>query len=90
MPQPQLINITTHVLAGSAAIGLGLFLVATAKGTPQHRRRGRLFAWLTLLVCATAAIGINAATHHTIQPLPHPIVLCILFLPVISSNKTTI
>ncbi|PIG28689.1 hypothetical protein CLU93_2986 [Janthinobacterium sp. 35] len=57
MPQPQLINITTHVLAGSAAIGLGLFLVATAKGTPQHRRRGRLFAWLTLLVCATAAIG---------------------------------
>jgi uncharacterized membrane protein len=57
MPQPQLINIATHVLAGSAAIGLGLFLLATAKGTPRHRRRGRLFAWLTLLVCATAAIG---------------------------------
>lgn len=57
MPQLHLINIATHVLAGSAAIGVGLFLLARAKGTASHRRRGRLFAWLTLLVCATAAIG---------------------------------
>lgn len=57
MPQPQLINIAIHVLAGSAAIGLGLFLLAAPKGTPAHRRHGRQFAWLTLLVCATAAIG---------------------------------
>ncbi|WP_156894662.1 hypothetical protein [Janthinobacterium sp. 1_2014MBL_MicDiv] len=55
--QPQLINIALHVLAGSAAIGLGLFLLAMAKGTPAHRRHGRQFAWLTLLVCATAAVG---------------------------------
>jgi len=57
MPQQHLINISIHILAGGAAIGLGLFLLATNKGTPEHRRRGRLFVWLTLLVCATATIG---------------------------------
>jgi len=57
MSQPHLINISLHILAGSAAILLGFFLLAKTKGTPEHRRHGRLFVWLTLLVCATAAIG---------------------------------
>lgn len=57
MPQPHLINISLHVLAGSIAILLGFFLLANTKGTPEHRLRGRLFVWLTLLVCTTAAIG---------------------------------
>ncbi|MBB5607452.1 MULTISPECIES: hypothetical protein [unclassified Janthinobacterium] len=57
MPQPHLINISIHILAGSAAILLGFFLLAKAKGSSEHRRRGRLFAGLTLLVCTTATIG---------------------------------
>ena len=57
MSQPQLFNLAIHILAGSLAIALGLYLLAVAKGTPLHRRRGRWFAWLTLVVCATAALG---------------------------------
>ncbi|WP_312434559.1 hypothetical protein [Janthinobacterium sp.] len=57
MSQPHLFNLAVHILAGSLAIVLGLYLLAVAKGTPQHRRRGRCFAWLTLVVCATAALG---------------------------------
>ena len=57
MSQPHLFNLAVHILAGSLAIVLGLYLLAVAKGTPQHRRRGRWFAWLTLVVCATAALG---------------------------------
>ena len=57
MSQPHLFNLAIHILAGTLAIVLGLYLLAMRKGTPLHRRRGRWFAWLTLLVCATAAIG---------------------------------
>ena len=57
MSQPHLFNLAVHILAGTIAIVLGLYLLAVAKGTPQHRRRGRCFAWLTLVVCATAALG---------------------------------
>lgn len=54
---PHLANLAAHVAAGSAAIGVGAALLAGAKGTPLHRRRGRLFVALTLVVCATGAIG---------------------------------
>lgn len=57
MSQPHLFNLAIHILAGTLAIVLGLYLLAMRKGTPLHRRRGRWFVWLTLLVCATAAIG---------------------------------
>ena len=57
MSQPHLFNLAIHILAGTLAILLGLYLLAVAKGTPLHRRRGRWFAWLTLVVCATAALG---------------------------------
>jgi uncharacterized membrane protein len=54
---PHLLNIVAHIGAGTAAIGLGLILLAGAKGTIGHRRWGRLFVALTLVVCATGAIG---------------------------------
>ncbi len=51
------VNIGIHILAGVIAMALGFWSLAGAKGTGTHRRRGRMFAGLTLLVCASAAIG---------------------------------
>jgi uncharacterized membrane protein len=54
---PHLLNILVHVLAGSAAIMLGLYLLGKPKDAIHHRRRGRLFVLLTAVVCLSAAIG---------------------------------
>ena len=54
---PHLFNLAVHVGTGIAAIALGLLLLARAKGTPAHRRQGRIFVLLTLVVCATGAVG---------------------------------
>lgn len=57
IPLPHLLNLASHIGAGIAAIGLGLILLAGAKGTLRHRRWGRVFVALTLVVCATGVIG---------------------------------
>ncbi|VXB54946.1 hypothetical protein [Massilia sp. 9I] len=57
LPLPHLVNLAVHIGAGIVAIGLGLAMLAAAKGTPVHRRRGRVFVLFTLTVCATAVIG---------------------------------
>jgi hypothetical protein len=61
MTTPHLLNVLVHILAGSAAIVLGLHLLGTLLGKPKdpihHRRRGRMFVLLTFVVCLTAAIG---------------------------------
>jgi len=57
MITPHLLNILVHVGAGAAAIVLGLYLLGTPKGGLRHRRRGRMFVLLTLVVCLSAAIG---------------------------------
>lgn len=54
---PHLSNLAAHIAAGIAAIGLGAAILASSKGTLLHRRRGRLFVALTLVVCASGAIG---------------------------------
>lgn len=54
---PHLLNLAIHVGAGIAAIALGLLLLARVKGTPAHRRQGRIFVLLTLCVCATGVVG---------------------------------
>lgn len=53
----HLINLAVHVGAGIAAMGLGFFMLASPKGDLPHRKRGRRFVALTLVVCATAVIG---------------------------------
>ncbi|NML61437.1 hypothetical protein HHL21_10180 [Massilia sp. RP-1-19] len=57
MISPHLLNIGVHVGAGTIAMAIGFWLLAAAKGTPSHRKRGRLFAWFTLAVCASAVVG---------------------------------
>jgi uncharacterized membrane protein len=57
MSLPHLLNLFVHILAGGLAIVLGLYLLATPKDDARHRRRGRVFVALTLVVCSTAAIG---------------------------------
>ncbi|MCC2971259.1 hypothetical protein [Massilia sp. IC2-476] len=54
---PHLVNLAAHVGAGIAAIAIGMALLARAKGTPRHRRWGRVFVAFTLVVCATAVAG---------------------------------
>ena len=53
----HLLNLAMHIGAGIAAMGLGFLMLASAKGTSVHGRRGRLFVALTFLVCATGVIG---------------------------------
>ena len=57
MASAHWINIGAHIAAGAIALAIGLFVLATAKGTAGHRRKGRWFAWFSLAVCATAVIG---------------------------------
>ncbi len=57
MAWTHLLNIALHIGAGIAAIGLGFIMLASPKGTPKHRRRGRLFVAFTCIVCATGIIG---------------------------------
>lgn len=57
MTLPHLLNILVHVLAGTAAIVLGLYVLRTQQNRPRHRRLGRLYVALTLVVCLTAVVG---------------------------------
>ncbi|MFC5458695.1 hypothetical protein [Massilia niabensis] len=57
MSPTHLINLVAHFGAGVAAMILGFLLLASAKGTPFHRKRGRVFAALALVVCATGVVG---------------------------------
>jgi hypothetical protein len=57
MMSPHLLNILVHILAGSAAIVLGLILLGKPKDAVHHRRRGRVFVLLSFVVCLTAVIG---------------------------------
>ncbi|QJR13524.1 hypothetical protein [Usitatibacter palustris] len=50
-------NIAVHVGSGTIAMAIGLYMLARRKGTPAHRRWGRLFCYFTLLVCFSAAVG---------------------------------
>jgi uncharacterized membrane protein len=57
MNTPHLLNILVHIVAGSAAIVLGLYVLGKPKDPVGHRRRGRVFVLLTCVVCLSAAIG---------------------------------
>lgn len=51
------LNLAIHVGCGCAAIALGFLILWVDKGTARHRRLGRSFAWLTLVVCGSAVVG---------------------------------
>lgn len=53
----HLANIAIHVTAGSIALAVGFLILFREKGTTAHKRLGTAFIWLTLVVCATAAVG---------------------------------
>lgn len=57
MTPAHLANLVIHVTAGTIALGIGFTMLAKAKGTPEHRRLGRIFCWFTLIVCLSAAVG---------------------------------
>ena len=52
------ISIGTHVLCGTAALGLGLAQLWAPKGGDLHRRLGRLFTRMVWTVVATASFGL--------------------------------
>jgi uncharacterized membrane protein len=54
---PHLLNIFVHIGAGIAGMAVGFYLLWKPKASVPHRRGGRVFAGLTLVVCASAAIG---------------------------------
>jgi uncharacterized membrane protein len=47
-----------RLVASLAALAVGMLVVLRAKGTPVHKRGGRVYA-LTLLVTSVTALGIN-------------------------------
>jgi hypothetical protein len=57
MSTVETVNVGLHVAAGVTGLLLGLVPLATAKGGPVHRRWGRRFSWVGLLVLSTAVVG---------------------------------
>lgn len=51
------LNIGVHVTTGTLGILIGLFMLATAKGTRRHRAFGRVFVGFAGVVCLSAIIG---------------------------------
>lgn len=76
MTIPHLINIVIHVSAGVAAIFVGFYLLSRAKGTESHRRLGKVFCYLGLVVCGTAALGLAV---FRFMPLFSVITLLVLY-----------
>ena len=58
MTNPHLINIVIHSSAGIAAMFLGFYLLSKVKGTKSHRKLGKVFSCLGLVVCSSAAFGL--------------------------------
>lgn len=54
----QLVNIYTHVITGSILLILGIVPMAFSKGGYWHKRIGRLYVSLYVIVLATAIIGV--------------------------------
>ena len=53
----HLLNIMVHVVAGIAAMGIGIFILAKEKGSAFHRKAGRIYIYFALVVCASAIVG---------------------------------
>jgi hypothetical protein len=51
-------NILIHILAGSSALLIGVFILVAAKGGKKHRILGCLFLWLLSIVILTGLLGV--------------------------------
>jgi uncharacterized membrane protein len=60
MTPAHLTNLLVHIGTGTAALLIGFTVLLRAKGTDAHRRLGRMFSWLTLVVCLSAMLGLIA------------------------------
>ncbi len=54
----HLLNIIVHVLAGTLALLLGFIVLMNKKGSPKHRKIGRVFLLLLIIVVVTGFIGV--------------------------------
>lgn len=57
MTSAHLANIAVHVGAGTLALLIGFAMLARRKGTAAHRRWGKVFCLLALVVSLSAAVG---------------------------------
>lgn len=57
MSPAHLANIGLHIAAGTVALLIGFALLAMRKGTATHRRWGKVFCGLALVVSLSAAVG---------------------------------
>ncbi|PTT02455.1 hypothetical protein DBR11_04720 [Pedobacter sp. HMWF019] len=62
-------NIVIHVLAGSSALLIGLFILFAAKGGKRHRSSGRLFLWLLSIVILTGLLGVFIFKRNSFLPV---------------------
>jgi len=53
-------NIITHVITGSIALLIGLYILLTKKGTKYHVKTGRVFLIFTTVVVFTGVLGVLA------------------------------
>jgi hypothetical protein len=64
MTLPHLLNILVHVLAGTAAIVLGLYVLRTQQNRPRHRRLGRLSRLELELGTMNVLVARRSVTGH--------------------------
>lgn len=59
------INILIHVLTGSAALLTGMIALIARKGTRLHRRLGKVFLFLLMIVIITGLLGVFVFGRNT-------------------------
>jgi len=53
-------NIIIHILAGSCALLVGIFILVAIKGGKRHRIFGRVFLLLLSIVILTGLLGVSS------------------------------
>lgn len=61
----HIINIATHVVAGSTALLTGLVALSVKKGGKNHLLFGRVFTWMMGVVILTGLMGVFAFKRNT-------------------------
>ena len=65
METPHLINIITHVSAGSIALILGIIALISKKGGKVHTKSGKIFTLLLVIIVLTALLGVFVFGRNT-------------------------